>query len=128
MIDHEFDSKKTPETKHLHMHPAFTKIRGGVIVIFSRLIAEKPERKAGKMPAMRRTAVRSVIGIVRGDDGDARAGLRHAMNFCQDAENIVYFLDNMSRAYLFVVAITKRQDFFPVADHIGLPARAYIDT
>jgi len=46
-VYHEFKTQAAPKVKHLDVNSTFTKIGWSVIIILRRLIAEKPQRKAG---------------------------------------------------------------------------------
>src|SRR5579862_5362126 len=46
-------SERAPNRQQLHVHAPLAILRRSVVVVFRRLFAEEPKRKARKMPAMR---------------------------------------------------------------------------
>src|SRR5712692_8443080 len=83
MIHQKLETEQAPELQERDAHAFLHEMRRGVVVVFLGLVGEKPEGKAGEMPAMRRAAIRSVVGIVRRDDLHSAAGARDAMHLGQ---------------------------------------------
>src|ERR1700693_1411799 len=105
MIHQELEAEQAPELQERDMNALLHEMRGGVVVVFLGLVGEKPEREAGEMPAMRRAAIRGVVGIMRRDDLHLAAGACHAMDLGERGKNIFHFLDHVDQAHLVECAL-----------------------
>src|ERR1700721_3878742 len=81
MIYQELKTERAPDAEQGDVHAALAEMRGSVVIVLGRFFTEKPERKTGKMPAVRGAAVRGVIGVVRRNDHAPSPGLRAARAF-----------------------------------------------